>query len=43
MRRLRAAGNSWQAGSSWLSSAEQAVVDTYVTGMYNYYQTQWTA
>lgn len=43
MRRLRAAGNSWQAGSSWLSSAEQAVVDTYVTGMYNYYQKQWTA
>ncbi len=43
MRRLRAAGNSWQAGSSWLSAAEQAVVDTYVTGMYNYYQTQWTA
>ena len=37
MRRLRAAGNSW------LSSAEQDVVDTYVTGMYNYYQTQWTA
>lgn len=43
MRRLRAAGNSWQAGSSWLSAAEQAVVDTYVTGMYNYYQKQWTA
>ena len=37
MRRLRAAGNSW------LSSAEQDVVDTYVTGMYNYYQKQWTA
>ena len=43
MRRLRAAGNSWQAGSSWLSSAEQAVVDTYVTGMYDYYQKQWIA
>ena len=43
LRRLRAAGNSWQADISWLSAAEQAVVDTYVTGMYNYYQTQWTA
>lgn len=43
MRRLRAAGNSWQADISWLSSAEQAVVDTYVTGMYDYYKKQWTA
>lgn len=43
MRRLRAAGNSWQADISWLSSAEQDVVDTYVTGMYDYYKKQWTA
>lgn len=42
LRQIRSAGNSWVAGSMWLSSEEQTVVNNYLNGMYNYYKSEWT-